>query len=340
MSKDRQLQAVHLILDFEPISKTFQEIGHAIRPGDSRVNRINVCRPDFLARDDLPPVKLPIQQFPPPLIVPLQQVPLEAPVAAEEEIASSHLSLKEEIDQFRFVKDEGPSEKPVDISDSEIESANLSSVHPKQLFISRIDSESKEEEEGMNQKKRPDLKGLLANRNKGGSSKEAPKTQPHIVLPPPPSPPPPTDLSLQAMPNLKKMRPDHELEEGEVAPRKDNKQQKIAKNPRDKRGTSIDSRDEAEVRWPQRTWAPRIEMEGAPIPYDASIWDTQRSHANYLMQALQQHLLLPRDMESIRRTRQPDLFISLKRDLAMVNYTFPTQVFKISSFCLFFLSHF
>ena len=31
VSEDRQLQAVHLILDFEPISRTFQEIGHAIR---------------------------------------------------------------------------------------------------------------------------------------------------------------------------------------------------------------------------------------------------------------------------------------------------------------------
>ena len=40
MSEDRQLRAVHLILDFEPISKTFQEIGHAIRAGDPRINRI------------------------------------------------------------------------------------------------------------------------------------------------------------------------------------------------------------------------------------------------------------------------------------------------------------
>ena len=70
-----------------------------------------------------------------------------------------------------------------------------------------------------------------------------------------PPPPPPIDLGLLAMPNLKKMRPDHELEEGEFAPRKDNKQQKMAKDPRDKRGTSVDSRDEAEVRRPQRTWA-------------------------------------------------------------------------------------
>ena len=73
-------------------------------------------------------------------------------------------------------------------------------------------------------------------------------------------------------------------------------------------------------------------MDGATIPYDASIWDVPRSHANYLAQALKQPLLFPRDMESIRRTRQPDLFMSLKRDLAMVNCSSITQVFKISFF--------
>ena len=136
-------------MDFEPISKTFQEIGHAIRAGDPQINRIDISRLDFLTQDDLPPVRLPIQQIPPPLIIPLQQVPFEATVAAEEEIASSRLSLEEEIDQFRLVEDEGPSEKPVDISNSETEFANLSSIHPKQLVITRIDSESEEEEEEM-----------------------------------------------------------------------------------------------------------------------------------------------------------------------------------------------
>ena len=51
------------------------------------------------------------------------------------------------------MEDVGPSEKPVDILDSETESVNLSSVYPKQLVITRIDSESKEEEEEMDQKK-------------------------------------------------------------------------------------------------------------------------------------------------------------------------------------------
>ena len=142
MSEDRQLRAVHLILDFEPISRVFQEIGHAIRAGDPWINRIDVSKLDILTREDLPSIRLPVQQIPPPLIIPLQQVPLEAPVVAEEEIASSRLSL----DQFRFVEDVGPSEKPVDISDSETESVNLSSVYPKQLIITRVDSKSKEEE--------------------------------------------------------------------------------------------------------------------------------------------------------------------------------------------------
>ena len=73
-------------------------------------------------------------------------------------------------------------------------------------------------------------------------------------------------------------------------------------------------------------------MDGAAIPYNASIWDAPRGHANYLVQALQQPLLLPRDMDFIRRTKQFDLFMSLMRDLAMVSYFSTIQVFKIIFF--------
>ena len=65
-----------------------------------------------------------------------------------------------------------------------------------------------------------------------------------------PPTPPPTDLGQLAMTNLKKRRPDQELEEGELVPRKENKQQKMTKDPRDKRVNSVDSKDEAEVHRP------------------------------------------------------------------------------------------
>ena len=59
------------------------------------------------------------------------------------------------------------------------------------------------------------------------------------------------------------------MKEGELVPRKENKQKKPTKDPRDKRGNSVDSRDEVEVRRPQWSWASRLEMDGAAIPYDA-----------------------------------------------------------------------
>ena len=57
-----------------------------------------------------------------------------------------------------------------------------------------------------------------------------------------------------------------ELEEGEVVLQKGTKQQKMAKDLRDKRSTSVDSQEElngAEVRLQHRTWSPRLEVDGA-----------------------------------------------------------------------------
>ena len=184
VSEDKQLRAVHLILEFEPISKIFQEIGHTIRAGDPRLARIDISKPDFLSQDDPPPVVLSIQPNPPPLVIPLQQIPPQA--ATVEEIASSRLSLSEKIDKFHFDEEEGVSEKSVQLSDSETESDRLSTAHPLNLIVAQVTASLKEEEEGMNLKQRTGLKGLLANRNKGSTSKEAPKTQVIINLPPPP----------------------------------------------------------------------------------------------------------------------------------------------------------
>ena len=60
-------------------------------------------------------------------------------------------------------------------------------------------------------------------------------------------------------------------------------------------------------------------MDGAPIPYDSTIRESSRGHSMYLDQALEQPFLVPKDMEARRQMRQPDLFMSLKRDLVMVS---------------------
>ena len=50
------------------------------------------------------------------------------------------------------MEDAEPFEKSVDISDFETDSVDISSVHPRQLVITQIDSKSKKEEDQMDQK--------------------------------------------------------------------------------------------------------------------------------------------------------------------------------------------
>jgi len=69
------------------------------------------------------------------------------------------------------------------------------------------------------------------------------------------------------------------LEEGEVGPRKGTKQQKVVLDTRDRRSQSVDSREEqnrADVHMTQHTWSPRLEVDGAPIPWNASVREFQR----------------------------------------------------------------
>jgi len=124
------------------------------------------------------------------------------------------------------------------------------------------------EEEGMDLKPRSGLRGLMSNRNKGQFSKDAPKEQVLASL----SPPPPSsiDPALQPIPNLRRKRLVEELEEGEVGPQRA-KQQKKGKEPKDKRTKSIDSRKKAALRREQHTWSPRLELDGAPNPRDATL---------------------------------------------------------------------
>ena len=133
------------------------------------------------------------------------------------ELASSRHSLDAEIDQFHFEEAERAPGELVELSDSEHESDRFSTAHPLRLVVTRVDSSSELEEEGMDLKPRSSLRGLLSNKNKGSTSKEMPKTQVPLSLPLPP-PLPLIDPEPKAIPNLKKKRPIEELEEGEVEP--------------------------------------------------------------------------------------------------------------------------
>ena len=206
------MRAIHLILDLEPISEVYQEIGHAIRAGDQWLAWIDVSRPNFLTQDDLPPV-----------VLPLQWILLKAVAAPEEEIASSHISLEEEIEKFHFEEEENPGALIASILNAEGETDKHLGVHLPTFMIACPDSSSEEKEDEMVLNKgNKSLRDLKSTQNKVSTSKETTTSQVPPTLPPPP-PPLPTDLGLKAIPDLKKKRPIQELEKEKVGPQKGNK---------------------------------------------------------------------------------------------------------------------
>ena len=147
----------------------------------------------------------------------------------------------------------------------------------------------------------------------------------------PPPPKLPTDLRLKPNPNLG-LKPNPDLrrkrhieapEEGEMGPSKGSKQSRQSQDQRSRRSNSVDSREElpvAQVHRPTHTWFPKLEVDSVPIAYDASLRHYHGGHASHIAEALEQPLLLPKDMEAYRNFNHLKLFLSLKRDLAMVSY--------------------
>ena len=196
MNDDGQLRAAHLILDYEPISRTFLDVGNSIRANDYRLARIDISRPGFLAPHDLPPIDHPIQQGIPLTAQPLQQVPLGQFVAKEGAASSS--SLDKEIDKFRF------EEEAIVISKAEEEADKYSCVQTPALIITYVEDSSDNEEE-MAPKTGPSLRELMKGRNKASSPQEKSKSKPS-VNPPPPPPQLRTNLGLKPNPKLRRKR--------------------------------------------------------------------------------------------------------------------------------------
>ena len=59
----------------------------------------------------------------------------------------------------------------------------------------------------------------------------------------------------------------------------------------------------AEVRLQQCIWSPRLEVDGVAIHWNASVKEFQRGHSTYVVESLEQPLLLPKDMDVVKKLK-------------------------------------
>ena len=79
-------------------------------------------------------------------------------------------------------------------------------------------------------------------------------------------------------------------------------------------------------------WTPPLELDRAPLSSDVSIRDFQGGTAGNVANAVEQSLLLPKDMADLKSMRKHEIFLVLKRDLAMVSFLLHLFFFFITSF--------
>ena len=164
VSEDRQLRAAPLILDYKPLSRIFQDVGQAIRARSPRLARIDVSKPGFLAWRDLPLVPRPVLQNPLPIALLLPQAPPIVAAILVDGVASSHLSLEEEIDKFHFEEEQSPRAPLIYISDTEGESNRNSGVYNPYLILARPNGSDEEEDSMALNKGNRSLRDVMAAR--------------------------------------------------------------------------------------------------------------------------------------------------------------------------------
>ena len=252
--------------------------------------------------------------------------------AIVKEGTASSSSLEAEIDKFQFEKE------AIVISEVEEEADEYSCVQTPAQIVTYI-SDSSDEEEEMTPKTSPSLRELMKSRNKAPSPQDKNKSKSPVNPPPPPLPQLPADLGLKPNPDLRRKRHIEAPEEGEMTPSKGSKQPRQSQDQRSRRSNSVGSREEPSVTQmhrPTLTWSPKLELNGVPIAYDASLRHYREGHVGLVAEALKQPLLLPKDMEAYRNFNHPELFLSLKRDLAMVGYLTHCSTFILLHFLIFY----
>ena len=74
-------------------------------------------------------------------------------------------------------------------------------------------------------------------------------------------------------------------------------------------------------------WNPIFEFDNSTLREDASIRDFDGGRAGYIANAVEQALLLPKDMDELRNLKKHELFLSVKRNLTLVRFLYTHFLF-------------
>ena len=294
---DGQLRVAYLILGYTPISRAFQAPKCVIKGRDPRLHRISVAYKGFVVHEGiLIPEGTPFTQ--------------SLPVAILSAGISSSLPVPQEEEEGEEEREE---EGFVDLTDS---------LDEFEVFNQTLSPKSLPEEMGIQRKPQKILMELIEDQLGRGAPGKS--TQSKLPPFPPKSPPPASQPSLpsrteQADPKRKREQKGKEvMETGRSRPTREEEAQGAAKQ---QKVSQVFSRGEerTDIQPPEpQAWLPAPMLGGEPLMDDTSMRDFNGGIGCHVASALEQTLLLPKDMVELRGLRKNKVFLNAKRYLGIV----------------------
>ena len=294
---DGQLRAAHLILGYNPISRAFQAPSCVIKAKDPRLHRISVAYEGFVV-----PQGVPLPVYP--------QRAEDLPVASLAEVAPSSPLTSQVEEEEEAERGEGSFVDPSSATDDY------------EIFNSPIPLPNIPEDMGIQRKPQRSLQELLE--SQPGRGEVGRSTQPKLPPPPPKSPPRaprPAPPPRVEQPDPKRRREPKGKEIVETGRTRSSSEEEIHRPTKQLKVGHVPSRgpEPGEVQQPEpRAWLPAPMIGGEPLTDDASIRDYNGGIGCHVVSALEETLLLPRDMIELRGLRRNEVVLQAKRSLGMV----------------------
>ena len=109
------------------------------------------------------------------------------------------------------------------------------------------------------------------------------------------------------------------VDEGELQEETPLEPTKVVKMTRTQQRKGVErSNTASERRSKALIWNPSFALDDSPLLEDASIRDFNGGRVGYIANTVEQALLLPRDMDELQNLKKHELFLFVKRDLALV----------------------
>ena len=198
----------------------------------------------------------------------------------------------------------------------------IESVDEFEMFNQPLSPKSPPEEIGIQRKPQKNLLELIENQpRKGGHRKFAqPKLPPPLPKSPPRAPQPilPSRIEQADPKRRREQKGKDVIETGRPHPTNEEEAQRAAKQQKVSHAPS-QGVERTEIQPPEpQAWLPAPMLSGEPLMDDASIRDFNGGIGCHVATALEQNLLLPRDMVEFRGLRRNEVFLNTKRYVGMV----------------------